>query len=191
MRETTEIWERQPGEPKRAYGYFCEYLKLGVTRSTKKVAENFGKAHGSISNYSSIWAWKKRSEAYDNYVEEIATLENIEGIKRMQQQYISVSQTVLVLAGKKLQGLYKQIKEAEKSKTAEEDIEIILKGMPMSIMPQLLQTSFEIERKCRGVTDKTENVQTLRIEDKEKEITDKFRNVLGVGKGLETPKVEE
>ncbi len=71
-----ESWEdRIPHESAKAYGYFVEYLKLGLNRSIPKLERKFAKEGKEVSGrtlrrYVDKYNWISRAEAYDLYVAE-------------------------------------------------------------------------------------------------------------------------
>lgn len=68
-----EIWEdRIPHEPAKAYGYFVQYLELGLNRSIPKLVRALadeGKeiSERSLRKYVEKYNWVARAEAYDLY----------------------------------------------------------------------------------------------------------------------------
>lgn len=57
-------WERQRGEPMRAFGYFAMYRDLGPHRSIAKVAEATRIGQRTLEAHSSKWRWVERADAY-------------------------------------------------------------------------------------------------------------------------------
>lgn len=62
--------ERIPHEPAKAYGYFVEYLEMGLNRTIpklhKKMMEKGDKiGEGTLRKYYHKYDWKPRAEAYD------------------------------------------------------------------------------------------------------------------------------
>jgi len=60
-----EIWERYPGEPANAYGYFVEFCALGKGRKIKDLAEKVRKTTQYLYRLSSKWNWSVRAGAKD------------------------------------------------------------------------------------------------------------------------------
>jgi hypothetical protein len=64
-------WERQPGEPDRAYIMFLAYRDMGLGRSLRKLcAAEIGNAPakqvaGNVKKWSSAWNWPARALAWD------------------------------------------------------------------------------------------------------------------------------
>lgn len=68
-----ESWEdRIPHEPAKAYGYFVEYLKLGLNRSIPKLERKCANEGEKVSQrtlrkYMDKYNWTSRAEEYDLY----------------------------------------------------------------------------------------------------------------------------
>ena len=55
----------QPGEPKRAYGYFGVYRDLGMKRTIQKAAEKCEVQVSYLTNLSANWKWVRRADQWD------------------------------------------------------------------------------------------------------------------------------
>lgn len=64
-RDQERPWERQPGEPDKAYSKFGFYLQLGSGRTLGKVADAFGISEGRVRELSARWRWAVRAAAWD------------------------------------------------------------------------------------------------------------------------------
>lgn len=61
-----KAWERQPGEPKQAHLYFAMGLAMPLRqRSVKKVSEEAGISALRCYQYSSLYDWGDRWQAFD------------------------------------------------------------------------------------------------------------------------------
>ncbi|WDZ84048.1 hypothetical protein [Micromonospora cathayae] len=58
-------WDRQRGEPERAYGYFAVYRDFGRTRSVAKVATEVHKSREYLHKLATKWRWVQRAQAWD------------------------------------------------------------------------------------------------------------------------------
>ncbi|MFU8873186.1 hypothetical protein [Micromonospora sp. SL4-19] len=58
-------WDRQRGEPEKAYGYFTLYRNLGRTRTVAKVAEQVHKSRDYLHKLATRWKWVQRAQAWD------------------------------------------------------------------------------------------------------------------------------
>jgi len=87
MTEEAQIWEIQPDEPKRWYNIFVQYyLTQGLGRSVARAYRQFIADDKNITeaeaklepiekhwvDMAAKWQWRKRSEAYDDYLTEMA-----------------------------------------------------------------------------------------------------------------------
>lgn len=149
-----EQWERQRGESALQYAYFKTYLDMGVTRTIAKVREKCGKTAGYLEKLSSSNNWVSRADAYDRYIDEISRKENIEAIKKANKENIQLAQAIKYAVGKKAQALIKKIKEAGST----EELDEILSEINWNVLPTLVNTAVEIERKSYGVNNEILNV---------------------------------
>lgn len=95
-------WERQPGESPQAYEAFDTYLKMGVDRSCRKVAQELSKSDTIIKRWSSTWSWQERCRAYDNELKRKELVQAQKAVKQMQDRQI---QTAMLLQKKAVQAL--------------------------------------------------------------------------------------
>lgn len=58
-------WDRQPGEPKGAYQYFCVYRDLGMKRTIQRAAEKCEVQVSYLTNLSAGWKWVHRADQWD------------------------------------------------------------------------------------------------------------------------------
>lgn len=149
-----EQWERQRGESALQYAYFKTYLDMGVTRSIPKVREKCGKTAGYLEKLSARNNWVSRADAYDRYIDEISRKENIEAIKKANKENIQLAQAIKYAVGKKAQALIKKIKEAGST----EELDEILSEINWNVLPTLVNTAVEIERKAYGMNNEILNV---------------------------------
>lgn len=67
--ESREPWDRQLGEPKRAYAYFCAYRDLGLSRTLQAAAAKGQVKVGYLGKLSSRWKWVHRADQWDAWQE--------------------------------------------------------------------------------------------------------------------------
>jgi hypothetical protein len=79
---TRQLFDRQPGEPEKAFAAFRTYLDLGSKRSLRAVGQKLGKSKALMERWSSQWKWVARVEAYTNHLFHQADLEQQREIKR-------------------------------------------------------------------------------------------------------------
>lgn len=89
MPQDRPIWERLDGETPRAYDRFCIYRDMGVQRSIDGVGRQLGhkSATGQISLWSREYAWYKRAQAYDAYLEHQARIAHEQEIMEARRQW--------------------------------------------------------------------------------------------------------
>lgn len=71
-------WDRQAGEPTRAYGLFCRFLELGPLRSVegvKRDVSNGNVQHASQALYmlARRWKWRERAATWDAHQRDLLT----------------------------------------------------------------------------------------------------------------------
>lgn len=149
-----EQWERQRGESALQYAYFKTYLDMGVTRTIAKVQQKTNKSLTYLNTLSSRNNWVSRADSFDRYIDEISRKENIEAIKKANKENIQLAQAIKYAVGKKAQALIKKIKEAG----SPEELDEILSEINWNVLPTLVNTAVEIERKAYGVNNEILNV---------------------------------
>lgn len=94
-------WERQPGEPARAYAAFCLYRDMPATeRSLRAVADRlYGsgggnpaskrrRAPGQLHKWSVRWRWVERAAAWDEEQDRVAREAQIRAIQEMRDRHV-------------------------------------------------------------------------------------------------------
>jgi hypothetical protein len=142
-------WERQHGEPPRAYLWFCEYRDMGVSRSVAKVQEKWGKKISINRLYclSSKYNWVERAEAYDDHMDKLRRAENEEAIRKMSERHAGMAVLIQQKLMQKLQNY--TIDEISSADVA-----------------RLFDVAVKIERLSRGGSTAIEEIQgsvTLKI----------------------------
>ena len=89
-------WERQPGEPARAYGAFCIYRDLPPhERSLRAVAERLGgkrsetgrRSTRPLERWSSRWRWVERAARWDEEQDRRAREAQLRAVKEMRERH--------------------------------------------------------------------------------------------------------
>lgn len=62
---TRDPWERLDAESSQEYIAFCEYCKMGPSRSLRKVSSHLGTSYDTIKIYSRNHRWVERAKAMD------------------------------------------------------------------------------------------------------------------------------
>lgn len=90
---TGEPWEQLPGEPPRAHAAFIHYRDLGPgIRSLKEVARILGQdTLGQVGSWSSRWAWPRRAQQYDAYVDRQRVRAHIDEVVAMRARHAQVA----------------------------------------------------------------------------------------------------
>lgn len=101
--DTSELWERQPGESSKAFDAFAAYRDMPKPRSIRRVAQALGKSATLISRWSSEKEWVKRVDAWDAEQDRIARAEQTEAIKKMRKRHADLGQAMILKAARALQ----------------------------------------------------------------------------------------
>ena len=163
-----EKWEKQDCETPKNYTLFCVYRDMGITRSISKVVLKLQKRNGYntyLRVLSAEFDWVARATAYDNYLDEENRKANIEAIKKMNEEIIGLARQMRQIPGVRLRAIVEKIRVAYDSHDPGL-IEEATKDIPLYLIPQLIETSYMLERKARGVGDKLEIDATVKGEIK-------------------------
>jgi hypothetical protein len=142
QKEGKHLWERLPGETKRAFGAYVMYRDEGISRSYKKVAQSLQISETMIGRWGKLWHWTARTADYDNYLAVETTREEVEARKEMAKRHAQVALTIQ----NKLVTRLLTFKDAELAKMSLEQI------------TKVFEIAAKMERLSRG--ESTENVQS-------------------------------
>jgi hypothetical protein len=143
-------WDRQKGESALRFRYFTEYLNAGVVRKIVDVAKKYSKSEGYIYNISRDYKWMDRADKYDAYLHEEKKKADLKAIADMNNDVIEKSHAVRFIVGKKIKSVLSAIQAAGDD---QKRIDEILKNVPITALSDMLEKSFELERKALGVPD--------------------------------------
>ena len=131
-------YERQPGEPKRAYAAFAVYREMGVERSLAKAAKEIGRSVRVLEMRSVSWKWVERCQEYDAYLDRQARRAREKDRSIMLERHAR-----LAMLGQSLvvDTLRKLLEEAQQDPT---------KKLSASDVSRLLEVSVKVERMSRG-----------------------------------------
>lgn len=111
----TEPWERQPGEPSKAFLTFTIYRDLGTSRSLRKtlaimcergMSKSSGKWFpGHFQTWSLAWHWPERAAAYDGYLDKLGRQQHEDEVRAMNKRHITLAQALQSKAAAGLQAL--------------------------------------------------------------------------------------
>ena len=94
--DNKQPWERMQGESSTKFAYFEAYRNLPPTeRSTRAVAEMYGKNSGTIEKYCTEFEWVKRVEAWDDEQTRIARIEQQKEIAEMRKRHANLAKDML------------------------------------------------------------------------------------------------
>jgi len=91
-----DAYERLPGEPAAAYGYFTTFCQLGPGRKIKDLAEKVKPSRTYLYRLASEWGWKERAAAYDRNEDRAVHLQVRAARVQLARQYLAVSAGMLV-----------------------------------------------------------------------------------------------
>jgi hypothetical protein len=142
------ITKQLPQETNLQFKYFCEFLRIGGSRSLSQVAKHFGKSYILMGKLSKKNRWTERSRIYD---EQIQTAEMNARIEQRKQYILKQEETARQLHNIGKEGL----KKLEEFIAKEPE----LSGLrPMEIL-QFIKTGIELERLIMGI-DKDKEAKT-------------------------------
>lgn len=165
-------WERQPGEPARAFAAFCLYRDMPAhERSLRAVAERLsskGSGRGRrstrpLERWSTRWRWVERARAWDDEQDRIAREAQLRAVQEMRERH---AREAMALQSKALERL-RQMDPAELSPrdvlwyfVEAAKLERLARGEPDAIEEQrhnVTGYAAEVlaawERRLRGITD--------------------------------------
>jgi hypothetical protein len=138
----SEEWERQQGEPPKAWAAFCIYRDMGDERGVTKVRDKAGGLykHSTLLRWAEAHRWVERARAWDNYVDRRRQAAFLKEQEEMARRHIKTGQQ-LQEAG--LAYVEEQLGDAEKRAEA---------MTPTSAL-RFIDVGVGLERKGMGVDD--------------------------------------
>lgn len=130
-------WDRQSGEPSKAYAVFCVYRDLGVRRSLRLACKQFYLSDYTTyklrycQEWSRHWEWVRRVAAWDAHLDRESRIVQAESVREMNRRYANAARALL---GKAVQGL-QRIRPDE---------------MDATEVARLMELANKIERLCHG-----------------------------------------
>lgn len=87
-------WERQPGEPKRAFTAFTYFRDDGDERSVTAVRDRSGGAysHAKLMEWATRWRWIERADAYDRWIDRKRQKAYIEEVEAQARRQVELGQ---------------------------------------------------------------------------------------------------
>ncbi|MEV4557173.1 hypothetical protein AB0K51_09260 [Kitasatospora sp. NPDC049285] len=102
---TADPWERQEGEPTKAYEAFTAYRDQGPARSITKVAQELDKSRALIGRWSRSYAWVLRAAAWDRDQDRLFLAEQRQARRDLARRHARLAQAFLSKAVARLQTL--------------------------------------------------------------------------------------
>jgi hypothetical protein len=87
-------WERQPGEPPRAWNGFKTYRDQGPTRSIAKTATTLGKGTAVLHDWSRRHAWSLRVAAWDAEQDRLYQSELRVAMRESAQKHVNILESL-------------------------------------------------------------------------------------------------
>ena len=77
----SQLWDRQPEEPAKAYRAFTLYRDMGPGRTLRQAAKNLQRSRSLLNEWSGKWGWVARAEAYDAAMQTMAQAAYEQGLR--------------------------------------------------------------------------------------------------------------
>jgi hypothetical protein len=104
-------WERQRGEPTRAFAAFCVYRDLGPGRSITAVARILGRNRVGVGKLSARYRWVERAAAFDREEDRRKLEARFAEAERMATRHAQVAQLFIQMLGLPAQALAARMRE--------------------------------------------------------------------------------
>ncbi len=136
-------WERQPGEPARAFSAFAIFRDMGDERGVMKVRTEagFSSTPKTLMGWATTWRWIERANAYDRMIDRRRQMAHIEEVEAMARRQVEIGQS-LQYAG--LEWVREELDTAEKR----------AKNLSANAALRFIDTGVELEREGLGMGDK-------------------------------------
>ena len=99
------VWDRQPGESPQAFSAFALYRDMGVSRSSAKVGQEFGKSKRLMDRWSSRWGWVRRVDQWDAIQDQQHREEQEEERREMLRRHANIGVNMLNQVAARLRAL--------------------------------------------------------------------------------------
>lgn len=173
-------WERQEGEPARAWRAFVIFRDMGDERGVRAVRDVAGGpySHKSLMQWAETYRWVDRSLAYDRMLDRRRLQAKIDEVEAMARRQVHIGQT---LQERGLQYVKEQLDSPEQR----------AKNLGANAALRFIDRGVELEREGLGMDDKgvdpTVNVQVNVLDSQAKadvfdKITEMANNMAAVEK---------
>ena len=133
--EDLQLWDRQPGEPPRAWAAFQVYRDAGPeTRSIAFVCQQCGKTRGLVTRWCGAYQWVRRAAAWDDSVDRDRQQKQREDILSMNMRHAATASIALSKVIERLG----QLTEPD------------LQAMKFQDIARMLEVAVRVERQARG-----------------------------------------
>jgi hypothetical protein len=153
--QTAEPWDRQTNEGVQAFEAFMTYRDMGLHRSHAKVSVALGKSTTLMNRWAKTHEWRKRSVAYDNYIEQVKRDAAADEIAKMSKRHAGQMQSIGHVLSIPVSAVLRHIKDnpnAVATLSKKSLSELIAKA---NFSAQLLPSVIKAERLISGLeTDK-------------------------------------
>lgn len=89
------LWDQQPDESTRLYGWFVMYRDIGRARTLAKVADILTKSPEYIRQLSRRYQWTARAGGWDGYQDELWSLEVEQARRDMAREHVQIANDML------------------------------------------------------------------------------------------------
>lgn len=139
-----EEWERQHGEPPKAWAAFVIFRDMGEERGVTKVRDVAGGLyrHSTLLGWAEKFRWVERARAWDNYVDRRRVAAFLKEQEEMMRRHVRAGRT---LQDRGLEYVEEQLADPEQR----------AKEMSPSSALRFIDTGVQLERKGMGVDDET------------------------------------
>ena len=130
-----ELWERQAGEPARAFHAFTIYRGMNPSeRSVRAVAKAIGhNTHTMSGRWSSVHNWPKRVAAWDDEIDRVRRLKFLEDVEAITNRQLKIAEEFIA-------------KASEALKATEGDA-----AVPLKVALRFFDTASKVQRELLGI----------------------------------------
>lgn len=138
-----EAWERQQGEPVKAWHAFRVFRDLGAERSIDKTAEDTAVTYrpSTLRDWAKRWNWTERAAAHDGHLDRRRLKAAGEAIEKMTARQIERAVKLQDVGGKFFDAVVKKV---------DEDPDSILKHLTAHTALRAIELGVDVERRARG-----------------------------------------
>lgn len=99
-------WERQPGEPPKAFATFCAYRNLHpLDRSLAVVGQKLGVSKSYLERLSAKFQWVDRAAAFDREQDRLDQARRVREVQAMNERHATIAASILQKIALYLEGM--------------------------------------------------------------------------------------